>query len=245
MKTPVQITLIIIIGIIVLALISIFTVKSFISPKDTIDVNGQSILEITPDLITIYFSVETQGKTYKEAEDLNSEITQKLKTGITTKGFDEKELKTQNFNILPEYEWKDGQREIIGYKTTHSLKIELSITQTDLIGDIIDAGTDSGAGISSINFELSPELEQDSKAQAIELAAQDARIKAEALATGFNKKIGKLVSVSLDDWGYSPWRIYGSAESVTDMAMAKTATANITPSEQDVSAYVSARYKLR
>src|SRR3989344_7340693 len=81
MKSPVQIALIIVAGIILLTLISIFTIKSFISsPKDSLDVNGQSTIKVTHDLITIYYNIETTGNTTKEASDKNAEITDKLRT---------------------------------------------------------------------------------------------------------------------------------------------------------------------
>lgn len=246
MKSSVQITLIIVIGIIALTLITLFTIKSFIpSSKDSVQVNGQAIIQVTPDIITIYYNVETQGETSKEAGDLNSEIANKLTSQITLLGFEEKELKTQNFNIYPEYDWKSGTRKLIGYKATHSLKIELSTDQINLIGELIDAGTNAGSGISYINFELSNELKQEYKAEAIKLAAQDARIKAEAIAEGFDKKLGKLVSVSLNEFGYYPWRIYDFAEAGANIALAKESVTNIEPSEKEVTANVNAVYKLR
>jgi hypothetical protein len=58
--------------------------------------------------------------------------------------------------------------------------------------------------------------------------------------------LGRLVSVSLDSFNYYPYRVYDSAETGTPSAEgAKTAVAGITPTEQDVSAYVTAVYKLR
>ena len=86
--------------------------------------------------------------------------------------------------------------------------------------------------------------EQESKSQVIKLASQDARIKAEAIAVGFNKKVGRLVTVSLNEFNYMPWRLYDSATAGT-AETAKESVTNITPSEQEVNAYVTAVYKLR
>ena len=161
-------------------------------------------------------------------------------------GFDKKDLKTENFNIYPEYDWQSGEQKLIGYKAVHSLKIELTLDEMNKAGDLIDAGTNAGTGISYINFELSPELEQEYKSKSIKLAAQDAKIKAEAMAEGFDKKVGKLVSVSLSEGNYySPWRMYDSMESGGSIALAKEAVANVQPSEKEITAYVSGVYKLR
>jgi len=244
----VQITLVIVLGVVILALIGYSLINS-LNPysKNSVSVSGQSTIDVTPDLITIYFNVQTKGETSKIAEDENSEITNNLISNILANGFVREDIKTQNYNIYPEYNWENGERELIGYIATHSLKIEFSTDNTEKIGDVIDAGTNAGAGISYINFELSETLQQQYKSQAIELAAQDARLKAEAIATGFNKKVGKLVSVSMSEFGYSPWNLYSSRGLGVeeDSAEAKTITADIQPSEQEVSAYVNAVYKLR
>jgi uncharacterized protein YggE len=120
----------------------------------------------------------------------------------------------------------------------------MSTSESDKIGTAIDAGVDAGAAISYINFELSPEKQNQYKSEAIKQAAEDARIKAEALANGVDKELGKLVSVSEGSFGYDPWRVYGAVSGASDAAMAKEATTEIQPSEQEVSASVTVVYKL-
>ena len=110
---------------------------------------------------------------------------------------------------------------------------------------VVDAGISAGAGISSINFELSPEKQSEYKAQAIKLAAEDAKTKAEALAEGLGKRIGRLVSVSDSDFGYSPWVLYSGSGMAEEAAVAKDAASSIQPSEQSITARVTAVYKIR
>ncbi|HLD55265.1 MAG TPA: SIMPL domain-containing protein, partial [Candidatus Nanoarchaeia archaeon] len=101
--------------------------------------------------------------------------------------------------------------------------------------------------ISYINFELSQKLQNQYKAEAMKLAAEDARIKAEAVAEGFNKEVGDLISTSVNDFGYYPWNVYstrgmGVAE---DYALAKVEATNIQPGEKEVTASVSATFELK
>jgi len=247
LQKSVQVTLIIVAAVIILAVIGILYFRPN-SDSNTIRVNGEATAKITPDLITISFNVETKGATSKAAEDANSEIVSKLKDNVVSLGFKESDLTTENYNIYPDYSYNGGKQTLIGYRATHSLKIELPSSQKDKVSSIIDAGTNAGAGISYINFELTPALQQQAKVTAIKDASDDARVKAEAIADGFNKKLGKLVSVSLDEFNYRPWNIYSSSDSsgggVVGAAEAKSAVADITPSNQDVSAYVTAVYKL-
>jgi hypothetical protein len=232
--------------ILIIALLALGTFSSM-SPysKNTVTVEGVANIEANPDLITVYFSIDTKANTSSLAKDMNNEIYEKLIVQLALEGFDRSELKTQSFNIYPNTYWEDGKTKDDGFIATHTLKLELSSDEFDKVSEVIDAGVNSGAGISYINFELSQELQSQYKAQALELASKDARIKADAVASGFNKKVGRLTSVQVSDFGYYPWNIYTSKASSEDVAIAREAVANIQPGEQDISARVSATYKLR
>jgi len=244
----VQITLIIIAGIIILAMMGYAAFQSIIPATNTVTGNGEATIKAVPDLVGVYFNIETTGKTSQEAKDANSEIFSDLKTSLLNKGFSKEEIQTQNFNVYPDYEWVNGKRIQKGYKATHSIKVEFSTKDSEKISEVIDAGVDAGAGISYINFELSQELQNQYKAEALKLASQDARIKAESIAIGLEKKLGKLVSVSSSDFGYRPWILYETREDATVSEIAKEATeevAGIEPSEKDITARVTAVFKLK
>jgi uncharacterized protein YggE len=246
LQKSVQITLIIAAAVIILTIIGIVYFNST-STSDTIQVNGQATSKVSPDLISVYFNVQTKGATSKEASDANTLIVNKLTANLVALGFSESDLTTESYNIYPEYDYTNGQK-FLDYAATNSLKIELPVSQKSKTSSVVDAGTNAGAGISYINFELTPALQQSAKKAAIENASIDARTKAEALASGFNKQLGRLVSVSLDQFNYNPWPIYASSDSsgggVSGAPAAKSAAANINPSNQDVSASVTAVYKL-
>ena len=239
----VQITLIIVAAIIVLAVIGIIYFNSG-SSANTIQVNGQATAEVAPDLITVYFDIETTGSNSKIAEDANSAIVDKLTNNIIAMGFSSSDLKTQSFQIYPEYDYTNGQK-FLDYKASNSIKIQIPVGQKDKVSNLVDAGTTAGAGISYINFELTPALQRNAKTEAIKNASDDATVKAQAIADGFNKRLGRLVSVSLDNFNYQPWPIYASSSSgVASAPEAKSAAMNINPSAQEVSASVTAVYKL-
>ncbi len=244
LQKSVQITLIVVIAAVILTVILVAALRGN-SLNNTIQVNGQASTKVSPDLISVYFSVDTKGATSQLAEDANSVIVEKLKNNIVALGFKETDLTTENYAIYPEYDYSGGSQRLTGYRATHSLKIEVSAEEKSKVSSIIDAGTNAGAGISYINFELSPSLEQTAKTAAIKNASDDAKVKAEAIAEGFDKRLGRLVSVSLNEFNYSPWPIFAARDSgVSSGAEAKTAVSGITPSNQEVSASITAVYRL-
>ena len=244
MDKSVQVTLIVVSAVILLVLIGVFAFfQMFPSSGNTISSQGNSEIKATPDLVTVYFTVDTEGDTAVEAKDKNSEIVDNLITALVKKGFERKDIQTQSFNIYPNQVWNGHTYVDKGYTANHQIKVELSTAQTDRIGDVIDAGVDAGASINYINFELSMAKQNEYKVQALKEATEDARNKAEAIATGAGKKLGKLVSISSNEFYYEPWRLYDSVAGASAES-AKAATTNIQPGTQDVTASVSVVYKI-
>lgn len=245
MDKSITITLIIAISVVLVAGMGYLAIDSLTpeTSSDTVNVEGIASVNVMPDIVGVYFYIQTNGSTSSEARDANSKIVETMKSAIIALGYDESKIQSQNFNIYPDYIWKDGERTDNGFLATHSIKIELDANENEKIGEVVDAGVDAGAMVSYINFELSQELQNRYKAESIKLAAEDARIKANAVAEGFDKKVGKLVSTQVNDFGYYPWRTYsmGVEESVADVKLAAT---EIVPSEQEITSRVSATFKL-
>jgi uncharacterized protein len=240
----IKITWIIVATIVVLAVAGLIVFLS-LRPGTTINTNGQATIKATPDIVSVYFNVQTQGDSAQEAKDKNAEIVDKAITALVKLGLDRDQITTENFNIYPEYNWSSGEQEIIGYTATHSIKVELASSEMDKAGQVIDAGVDSGALISYINFELSQAKQNEYKALALNQATQDARIKAESIASGLGKRIGSVVSVQDSSFNYNPWPIYRNDMMAVGVSEAKEAiSTNINPGQQDITASVSVVFKI-
>jgi len=174
----VKITAMILAVIVFIFLISLF-VYFRANPSQTVDVTGNSQIKVLPDELGIYFNVQTLADTAKEANNENSRIIDNTIAELMKMGIERKDITTQNYNVYPEYDYGEDGRELIGYRATHQLKIELEEKDFDLAGSVIDAGVDAGALISYINFELSFEKQNEYKNKALEEATLNARSKAE------------------------------------------------------------------
>jgi uncharacterized protein YggE len=244
-SNSVKITGMIVGAVIVLALIGAFiAMQANPASGKTINVQGQSTIKVSPDLVTVYFTVQTTEKTAQGAKDKNAEVVDAAVTNLVKLGLERKDIVTENFNIYPQYDYKNSRSDIIGYQATHSLKVQLPINDSDKIGPVIDAGVNAGALISYINFELSPDKQNELKAQALKQATEDARIKAEAIASGLGKSLGKVVSISDNSFDYYPWPLYSNMDMSVGAVEAKSATTNIQPGDQTVSAQVSVSYRI-
>ncbi len=246
MEKSVKITLIAVIGVLLAVWIIVSAMNGvYRGQTGVITAQGVSTIKAMPDLVSVYFNVETKAKTSENATKLNSDIVDKLKAELTAQGFNESKIQTQSFSVQPDYRYINGNPIQEGYIAMHSMRLEMNANESSKIGQAVDAGVSAGAGISFINFELSQKKQNEYKAEAMKLAAEDAKIKAQATASGLDKGIGKLVSVSINDFGYYPWNVYSSAGMMEDAAKVRSAATSITPSEQEITASVTASFKIK
>lgn len=245
METSVKITSIIVGAVLVVALVAGLIYWNASGSDNTLSVDGTSTVKAMPDLVSVYFNVETSGPNAQAAKDNNSAIVEKVTANMVGIGLKEEDVVTMDYNIYEDTRWENDRMKSYGFKAVHFLKVQLSADKMDKVGGVIDAGVDGGARISYINFELSQAKENEYKALAYKNAAEDARIKAESIASGLGKGIGKdPVSVSVQEFGYTPWRVFGAEGVGADAAMAKEAVTSIQPGEKEVSGSVNVVFRL-
>ncbi len=245
-----KITVIICVAVLIVIFVAFSVFKSTVSPynaKNQITVEGIATVNAAPDLVVVYFNAEARGNTSSAAKDANSIIVDNLETALIQLGLEKKDIVTENYNIYQDYDWINGRQVEKGFKAVQTIKIELKSDQIDLVGEVVDAGVDAGAIINYINFELSQESQNKYKAESMKLAAQDARIKAESVAEGFNKKIKDLVSTSASDFGYTPWNVYSNSGGAMDAerSIAKEAVPSIQLGDREITSRISAVFEMK
>lgn len=245
-NNAIVVTSIISVVILIIAMVAIFTLAPKNYNDETINVQGVATVKTMPDSIGIYFNIQTKGKTALEAKTPNSEILNKLISDLVSEeGLTREEIVTESFNVYPEYTWDNGRQEENGYVATHSVSVKVDADDSAKVGRIIDIGIRAGAGVSYVNFELSQESQSKYKAEAMKLASQDAKMKAISVAEGVDKKIGEIVSIQINDFGYAPWMAYDNS---AGMLKASTAMeeigSNIQPGEKEISATVNVIFEL-
>jgi len=203
--------------------------------KTTISVNGQAEITSDPEFLTIYFQARHEADTASEASQEIAEIIEDLKTNLYLTGVSTDDIQTENYNIREKYRY-EGQ----GYVAEQTLRVKTKKFYN--AGKIVDAGVDAGALINYINFEISQEKQSELKAQALEQATADAKNKAESLARGSGRKLGKIVSLSDSGWHYNDYRVFSASAGTVEEA--KQAVTDITPKELTVRANVNAVYEI-
>ncbi len=233
----------ILVVIIILLVAGFLFYNSSNTEATTINVNGQSTIKAEADEVSVYVGIETTEKTSEESKNANAKISDNVLVVLKTAGIPEGDIETSSYYIYPEYDWSNNKQDLVGYRTSNVLKI--TTKDFDKVGTIVDSSVDAGATtIQSINFELSQDKQNEVKTQAISKATEDAKVKAEATAQGLNAKLGKVKTVTIQDYNYYPFPIYASADGGAALDVKEVARTAIQPSSLDVSSTVNVVFEI-
>lgn len=166
------------------------------SPSRTVTVSGSGRVSATPDTAIINIGVETQADTAEAALSDNSERMQELIDSLKESGIAAENIQTTSINLRAQYEEEarinsDGRR-LVGYRAVNM--VEVRVTDLDNLGEILDTAVQAGGNqIQGIRFEISDSAELQDQARAA--AVENARDKAEQLATLTESELGQVISI--------------------------------------------------
>jgi len=183
-----------------------------------LSVQGKGHVVAEPDMVTVSFGVEVSAYDYEEClRTLNMKV-EDLRQGITSSGLEKSQLKTRDFNVGVKSKLKNKEYVFGGYSASHRLHIELPM-EKELLNRIL-RHVASGLSGARVNLSFSIRDKESLRKKALALAVQNAREKAEMLATAAGVKLGKLLQI---DYGWSEVHIYDSSANMDcpDMAESK------------------------
>lgn len=188
----------------------------------TISLTGAGVASATADQATINLGVEVTMDTAGEAITENANLMAAVIEALKNQGISEADIKTTNYNVYAQYDWKEDGRELVGY--TVSNMVQVTVKNIDNVGNVIDVAGEAGANsINGISFGLSEEKTAELKTTAFVLAMGDAQGKADLIAETLGLSITGVQSVTENS--YTPVRTYVDyAEAGMDMVSSKAPT---------------------
>ena len=152
-----------------------------------LSVDGIGRTTATPDRASINIGVTTSAADASNAQRENDSRIQNIVDGLKELGIAAGDIRTDHYSFRPDYTFRESRgSEITGYTVDNSVIVK--VNNVDLVGRVIDTALQRGANqINSLEFGIS-----DTKAlrkQALNAAIQDAREKADILASGLGHRI--------------------------------------------------------
>lgn len=232
-----QITIAILaIGILVLSGYYVYSSKA--QAESTLDVTGTAKLMVDPDKVEVYVTAETQNESANVSQTQNADIMQAVRSALADIGIRANDTETTSFYLYPVKEYdRDGNVIFSGYKTVHTLKV----TSSDLskAGGIVDAAVGAGANqIDNIVFSLTDSKRDGIKAKVVNSSIDDAKQKADSMASRMGVKIVKVKHFSESSVYISPYPMYD------EKTFSASVPTEITPGQIEVSASVTVTYQI-
>lgn len=204
--------------------------------QKTISLTGAGIASATADQATLNLGVEVTKDTAGEAISENANLMAAVIEALKNQGISEEDIKTTNYNVYAQYDWKEDGRELVGY--TVSNMVQVTVKDIDNVGNVIDVAGEAGSNsINGISFGLSEEKMAELKTAAYILALGDAQDKGDLIADTLGLTITGVQSVTENS--YTPVRTYMEyAEAGMDMAVSSKAPTPIVSGDLSVSVNV-------
>ena len=166
----------------------------------TIAVEGTGSVNVDPDTAQVSLGVVASNESLQEAQDEVSRRLDTLMKSLSDAGIAAEDITTSSYNIypVPEYDRDGNYQGIERYEVTAGLAVV--VRNVESVGTILDEAVSAGANqVWGISFYVDDPAPAASQARA--LAVENARAKADELATASGMVVVNVVSI---DETYSP-----------------------------------------
>jgi len=218
---------------------------------NTITVTGQGKVEKNPDTAKVSFSIRSEDKSVKTAQNTVSTKVDAISKELQNAGIDEKYIKTDSYTSYPQYEYKSAvcsvngcgaqNATIRGYEVAHTITVSIkNLDMVDAVLGILAKNQVSDMQGPNFGFEDDKEVAREARDMAIE----DAREEAKKLARALGVELVRVVSFNEQGNG-APQPMYERAQSVSAGA-AKDMVAPVLPvGSQNINSTVTVVYEIK
>lgn len=227
-------------------------IGSGVTATNTLTVSGEGEVFAVPDTGTFSVTVRETARQVKDAQDAASKKGNDIISYLKQGGVDEKDIKTVDYSVSPQYEWTKtactpegycppGKQVLTGFQVSQTLGVK--VRDTKKAGDLLSGVGSRGASeVSGLSFTIDDE--DALKAEARGKAIAQAKEKAETLAESLGVSLVRIVGFYENEGG--PIYAYGigGAERMTADVTPKIAP-QIPVGQNKITSNVSVTYEIR
>lgn len=179
-----------------LALLSFLLLSSPVVAQTTeppqIVVTGEGVIKATPDQARLTIGAESRSKSSKDAQQRNADVMTAVQQKIAALGIPKDAIRTTAIDLQPEFDYADGKQVARGYVARNT--VEVRVDDFSKLSDVIDAVVSSGAtNIHGLRFDVKQRAQLE--ASALQASVKDALAKAQAIATGAQRTIDRVLRI--------------------------------------------------
>lgn len=154
--------------------------------------SGEATVKRVPDRAWVQITAESRARSPREAQKLNADAMSAVVQKLKGAGVAGDALQTRGYELQPEYDYANGRQTLRGYLARNS--VEVRVDDLPRVGEILDLAVTAGAtSVGNVRFDLKDK--DAAEREALRLAVEDARRRAEAAATGAGLKVERIVRI--------------------------------------------------
>jgi uncharacterized protein YggE len=188
----------------------------------TLRTTGSATVRIKPDAARVFFGVQTQAATVKEARVENNRRVHKIMEALTSLKIPDLKTKTSDVQVDILYGRHDGTQlpPLVGYRISNTFTVlvqeEDPVKLGTLAGRVLDSALENGANSVQQVLFLSKSGMTEARRKALTQAVEDALANARSLAAG--AKRGQVDAFSIDGQPVYRERYYGQRNAIMQSA---------------------------
>jgi uncharacterized protein YggE len=153
---------------------------------------GEAVVKQAPDRAWVTIGAESRARAPQEAQRLNTEVMTGVIERIKAAGIAADAIQTSGYTLQPEFDYANGKQNLRGYVARNQVQVRVdALAKT---GEVIAAVVATGAtNVNGVRFDLKDrdKVERD----ALRVAVQDARRRADAAAAGAGVTIDRVIRI--------------------------------------------------
>jgi uncharacterized protein YggE len=154
--------------------------------------SGEGVVKRAPDRVWVSVAAESRAKSPREAQRVNADAMKAVLEKLKALGLSGDTVRTSGYDLQPEYDYANGRQTLRDYVARNM--VEVRIDDVARAGDVLDAAVGSGAtSVSGIRFDLKDR--DTAEREALRLAVEDARARANAAASGAGLRIERVIRI--------------------------------------------------
>lgn len=207
-----------------------------------ITISGQGKVYAKPDVALISLGLKTEGQEIQKITQENTTVMNKIIKEVKDLGVEEKDIQTTLYSITPQYNWTErGGSVFTGYAVEQNIQVK--IRNFDKIGDILSVGANNKANnVGGLQFSV--DNTDAVQAEARQKAIDEAKTKAQTLASQAGLRIAKLLNIS-EGYVAAPQPLYEKAMGGATPSSMDSVRADVQPGQLEFNSTITLTYRLK
>ena len=162
------------------------------NPPNVVVTSGEAVVRHAPDRAFMTVTVEARAKSPRDAQRQNADAMTAVQQRLTMARVPKDAVRTLGYDLEQEFDFTQGRRVPREFVARNAL--EVRVDEIARVGELLDVAVQGGAtSVSGVRFDIQ-DREKVEK-EALRLAVVDARMRAEAAASGAGRSLDRIIKI--------------------------------------------------